>query len=40
MNARIVFLLLLGWLIPAAHAADSTTDYKLAAGDVLRKLIR
>ncbi|MCA4960456.1 polysaccharide biosynthesis/export family protein [Pseudomonas sp. Y24-6] len=36
MNARIVFLLLLGWLIPAAHAADSTTDYKLAAGDVLR----
>ncbi|WP_426234648.1 polysaccharide biosynthesis/export family protein [Pseudomonas sp. TWP3-2] len=36
MNSRIVYLLLLVWLIPAAHAADPATDYKLAAGDVLR----
>ncbi|VVP68404.1 polysaccharide biosynthesis/export family protein [Pseudomonas sp. B21128] len=36
MNMRIVFLLLLVWLTPAAHAAETLTDYKLAAGDVLR----
>ncbi|MBP5946737.1 MULTISPECIES: polysaccharide biosynthesis/export family protein [Pseudomonas] len=36
MNVRIVFLLLLVWLTPAVHAAETLTDYKLAAGDVLR----
>lgn len=36
MNARILGLLLVLCLIPVSHAADPGTQYKLAAGDVLR----
>lgn len=36
MNARILGLLLVLCLIPVSHAADTGTQYKLAAGDVLR----
>ena len=36
MNARMLGLLFLPWLLPATFAADPGTQYKLAAGDVLR----
>ena len=36
MYTRLIGLLLCLLLIPATHAADSSADYKLAAGDVLR----
>jgi polysaccharide export outer membrane protein len=36
MNLRIPSLLFALWLLPAAYAADSGAQYKLASGDVLR----
>ena len=39
MNARMVFLLFALFLIPHTYAADPGTQYKLAAGDVLRIIV-
>lgn len=39
MNSRIFVLLFALWLLPGAHAAQPGTQYKLAAGDVLRIIV-
>jgi protein involved in polysaccharide export with SLBB domain len=39
MNVRVFALLLAFWLVPGAYAAEAGTQYKLAAGDVLRIIV-
>ncbi|WP_085603545.1 MULTISPECIES: polysaccharide biosynthesis/export family protein [unclassified Pseudomonas] len=39
MNARLVFILFALFLTPHTYAADPDTQYKLAAGDVLRIIV-
>ena len=39
MNSRLLVLLFALWLLPNAHAAEPGTQYKLAAGDVLRIIV-
>ena len=36
MNTRLLMLLLLLWITPTVEAADPPSNYRLAAGDVLR----
>ena len=39
MHTRLILLLLLLWTVPTVEAADTDTNYRLAAGDVLRIIV-
>lgn len=39
MHTRLILLLLLLWTVPTVEAAETDTNYRLAAGDVLRIIV-